>query len=294
MQHNTPGINDFLLSTLRELGSEFHKAGLPLILGGGFSLYLRSGFLKKNRSPRYPHLQNQRPTKDIDIFLTSDIIINPVKAENIKTILNRQGFTVKTEYFQFIKSTSIDGISKEIIVDLLSQPVSSEDLEKVVIKPPRIKPKGVEKFHAFFHPEAEIINFNLRSVSEYVSDETRADFTNIFLPSSMSFIVLKLFAFRDRIQDEKKDFGRHHAYDIFASILDMDEDDWKSAARQLQKQNDFKIIKEAKLLVGEYFSEQEQSGIIRIRENVIYRTNRALLDPVMPLFIADLRDMFQV
>lgn len=294
MKHETTDTNNHLLRTLIELGHEFKNAGIPLILGGGFSLYLRSEFSNKKRSARYPHLQSQRPTKDIDIFLTSDIIISPVKAEHIKAILSRLGFTVKTEYFQYIKSTMIDGISREIIVDLLSQPVGPEDLEKVVIKPPRIKPIGVEKFHAFFHREAEIINFDLRSVSNYVSDALSGDFNNIFLPSSMSFIVLKLFAFRDRIQDEKKDFGRHHAYDIFATVLDMDENDWKTAALQSEFQKDSQILKEARLLAAQYFSAQDSLGIIRIRENVQFRYNRAIYDPVIPMVINDLREMFRV
>ncbi|MCC6549623.1 MAG: hypothetical protein IT279_06095 [Ignavibacteriaceae bacterium] len=179
-------------------------------------------------------------------------------------------------------------------MDLLSQPVGSKDLEKVVIKPPRIKPKGVEKFHAFYHREAEIINFGLISVSEKVPDALRGIFPNVFLPSAMSYIILKLFAFRDRIQDEKKDYGRHHAYDIFASILDMDEDDWKTAARQSELQKDSQILKEAKMLAGQYFSAPDQLGIIRIRENVQFRSNRTIYDPVIPIFITDLKELFQV
>lgn len=57
-------------------------------------------------------------------------------------------------------------------------------------------------------------------------------FQNVFLLSSFSFIVLKLHAFKDRINDDKKDFGRYHAYDIFSSIIEMDDIDWIAAQSQ--------------------------------------------------------------
>lgn len=294
MKNETPGINDYLLGTLEALSNEFYKAGLPLIIGGGFSLYLRSVFLAKRRSPRYPLLLSQRPTKDIDVFLTNEIIINPGKAESIKEILRNLGFSIKTEFFQYIKEIEIQGIPREIIIDLLAQPVSSQDLDKVVIKPPRIKPKGVERFHAFFHREAEVINFGLIAISENEPDSKRFNFTNIYLTSVMSFIILKLFAFSDRILDEKKDFGRHHAYDIFASILDMSENDWKSAAQQIEHQSNSQILSEAKLLIMQFFSAEDQLGIIRIRENVQFRSNRTNYNPVIPIFIADLKELFQI
>lgn len=119
---NKDGLDesDFLLETLSSLAKEFDKIKVPLILGGGLSMYIKIRFMKKKRSPRYQRLPFQRSTKDIDIFLTSDIIVDPVLITNIKSVISNLGFKVKTEYFQFIKEIKFEGGKKEVILDLLS------------------------------------------------------------------------------------------------------------------------------------------------------------------------------
>ena len=77
-----PG-NDLILAALTMLASEFKKAGIPLIVGGGFSQYIKAHLFEKARSPRYEKQLLQRSTKDIDIFLTSEIITNSELIEKI-------------------------------------------------------------------------------------------------------------------------------------------------------------------------------------------------------------------
>ncbi len=43
--------SDFLLDTLTSIASEFEKHNIPTIVGGGFSLYLKSRFLEKKEVP---------------------------------------------------------------------------------------------------------------------------------------------------------------------------------------------------------------------------------------------------
>ncbi len=88
---------------------------IPLIIGGGLSLYIRTVYLPKVRSPRYPRKVLQRSTKDIDIFLTSDIIIDAKKFEIIRNSIESLGYKPKTKYFQFIKK---DSSGKTIILDI--------------------------------------------------------------------------------------------------------------------------------------------------------------------------------
>ena len=67
---------DFLINALVELAKALKDKGIPLLIGGGLSLYIRTVYIHKKRSPRYPKKVFQRSTKDIDVFLTSDIIID--------------------------------------------------------------------------------------------------------------------------------------------------------------------------------------------------------------------------
>lgn len=292
---NKGGIDgsDFLLETLSSLAKEFDKIKVPLILGGGLSMYIKIRFMKKKRSPRYQLLPFQRSTKDIDIFLTSDIIVNPVVIENIKSVISYLGFNVKTAYFQFIKEIDFEGSKKEVILDLLSQPVTLRELEKVKVSETRIRPKDVDEFHAFHHKEAAIINTNLIKVEDFVDRSLTNLFQNVFLLSSFSFIVLKLHAFRDRINDDKKDFGRYHAYDIFSAIIEMDDIDWKASQSQYTSYESNHVIIESKKIIREYFSNMDSLGIIRLKENQLYARDREEYDKYINSFIEDLNELIK-
>lgn len=283
--------SDFLLETLSSLAKEFDKIKVPLILGGGLSMYIKIRFMKKKRSPRYQRLPFQRSTKDIDIFLTSDIIVNPVMITNIKSVISYLGFNVKTEYFQFIKEIKFEGSKKEVILDLLSQPVTLRELEKVKVSDTRIRPKDVKEFHAFHHKEAEIINTNLIKVEDFVDRSLTNLFQNVFLLSSFSFIVLKLHAFKDRINDDKKDFGRYHAYDIFSAIIEMDDIDWEAAQAQYISYESNPVIIESKKIIRDFFSNMNSMGIIRLKENQLYARDREEYDKYINSFIEDLNEL---
>ena len=265
-----------------------------MIVGGGFSLYLKTRFLKKSRSPRYTSQPFIRSTKDIDVFLTSEIIIDPVAIENIKSVLFRLDFKVKTEYFQYIKEIQFGDEKKEVLLDLLSQPVQVNDLDKVKIKRPRIKPIDVEEFHAFYHEEAEVINKNLIKLEGLVDSSLKNKFKNVYLLSAFSFIILKLHAFRDRINDEKKDYGRYHAYDIFSSIIEMDENDWKVSKSQFELFKMSSAVSEAIRLINKFFSTELFMGIIRLKENQLYKRNQNEYDSYLKSFIEDIKELFQI
>lgn len=68
--------NNILLDALLELATELSKHNVQLIIGGGLSLYIRTTFLSKERSARYTSQIFQRSTKDIDIFLSCEMILD--------------------------------------------------------------------------------------------------------------------------------------------------------------------------------------------------------------------------
>ncbi len=69
----TPDENDPLVRHLAELAVELDADNIPIILGGGMSLYLRQKFLS-GRAPRYPFDVAARSTADLDLFLSSRLI----------------------------------------------------------------------------------------------------------------------------------------------------------------------------------------------------------------------------
>lgn len=285
--------NASLITPLIELAKELEKSNIPLILGGGLSLYLRTALLNKKYSPRFPKRIVQRSTKDIDIFLTSDLIADAAKVGIIRDALNSLGYKPITKYFQFSKSLSVAG-SREIVIDILSAPPSDQDIDKTKTKGIRIKPEGIENFHAYLVNEAKDINLGLIQVNDFSNLNYSADISNLFILSSFNYIILKLHAFRDRVNDSSVDFGQHHAYDIFATVIDMDKTDWENAKHHLSINQDADYIKSALDIINNFFSEIDHLGTIRLRENKLYQRDKVEYDKYLKDFINDLKELFKL
>lgn len=285
--------NDSLISPLVELAKELEKFDIPLILGGGLSLFLRTVLLNKKYSPRFPKRILQRSTKDIDIFLTSDLIADSSKVGHIRDALDSLGYKPVTKYFQFSKvNTSSD--SKDILIDILSAPASDNDLDKVKTKGIRIKPEGIEKFHAYLVNEAKDINLGLIPLNDFSNLSHSASISNLFILSSFNYIILKLHAFRDRLNDESVDYGRHHVYDVFATVIDMDQTDWENAEHHLSTNSTTDYIQSSRDIITKFFSDKEDLGIIRLRENKLYQREKYEYDNYLQYFITDLKDLFKL
>lgn len=228
--------NDPLVSCLAELAVELDKENIPVVLGGGLSQYLR-GKLNTGRSPspRYPFTASARSTEDLDLFLSPRLIVDAAKMEGLKLGLLRLGYTVRPEArnFQFGKTIPLYGQSRPVKVDLLAAPPA--DTSEVAIKKPRIKPKDAEGIHAYLTDESEGIELGKIPVpSELLATGLKLTHNVIFIPSVFNFLVLKLHAFNDSKNNPEKDFGRHHAWDIFAAVAGMAEPDWAAARTWLK------------------------------------------------------------
>jgi len=111
--------------------------------------------------------------------------------------------------------------------------------------------------------------------------------SEIFLPHPYTFSMMKLFAFRDRLDDPDKAFGRYHALDLYTILATTTEAEWEYA---LQLRNHYKNeppAKEAGNLVSEYFSSLERLGMLRLMESPHYRPELQNEE-----FISALQEMF--
>jgi hypothetical protein len=76
----------------------------------------------------------------------------------------------------------------------------------------------------------------------------------IFLPHPYTFLMMKLFAFRDRLGDADKDFGRYHALDLYTILATTTEEEWAYALKLRDQNRDQPGIIEAGRLVSEHSS----------------------------------------
>ncbi len=98
---------------------------------------------------------------------------------------------------------------------------------------------------------------------------------------------MKLFAFRDRVDDSRKDNGSYHALDIYTILATTTEVEWEQAkVLRTENENEPKIS-EASELVADYFSDTANRGILRLRESPYYRPELQLDE-----FISSLTELF--
>lgn len=89
----------------------------------------------------------------------------------------------------------------------------------------------------------------------------------VYLPHPFSYLLLKLFALRDQVDDEEKGYGRHHAYDIYITIAMTTEEEWSQALQLREKYADTDQVTEARAIVNRLFAGTESLGVLRLREH---------------------------
>ena len=285
--------NDQLLSPLIELQRALEKAKIPLILGGGMSLYIRMQHLPSEPSRRYPFAIETRSTNDLDLFLGADLIVDAAKVTKLREIIAALGYAVdpNARNFQFVKEVEVYGSRRQVRVELLSAPPSATTMDKVEIKGFRIKPIGADDIHAYLTDSAAGIDIGQVQLAVRTEASEQATIT---IPSAYNYLILKLHAFDDRKskKDAKSNEGRHHAYDIFATVSRMSEDDWATAAEHLKAHSASDYLARAIQIRRESFSSHTAVGVIRIRESKDFQRNRQAYEPYLDQFISDMNDLF--
>ena len=100
--------------------------------------------------------------------------------------------------------------------------------------------------------------------------------------------MMKLFAFRDCMNDAAKDYGRHHALDMYTIIALMTEEEWDSSVAMYAGHRGDPKIEEACGLIGTLFGSELDFGALRLKENAYYRPEFQIAD-----FLQALRDLFK-
>lgn len=269
-----------LTEELMKLLDACDEAAVPIMIGGGLGLYLRDVYLQTDRSKRYPVRPDPRSTDDIDCLLSPDVITSKAKMERLRDIItDALGYEPLVKHMQFKKELDED---REVKIDLLT--AMPDDTSTLKVKPPRVRPKTAKDIHAYRTLEAATVAFEPRVLE--IEDRS------VSIPSSINYLILKLHAFRDRRKDQEDDFGRHHALDIFRIVTGMDEHDWATVDRFHEAHAEDDHVREARNIRTDFFHSDTALGVLRLRENVGFKTNADEFKGYLEDFLADLLELF--
>lgn len=264
-----------LQTALLDLLQKVHDSEIRLIAGGGFGIYLKADHVRKaGMKTLLDQWPEPRSTNDLDLFLRPGLLIEPSKLRPLVNAITEIGYQVVTgaEKYQFAKpgykGTDVGGIK----IDILTGPRSRFQGTRVKTDTRRARPNPSVGIHA--HPVDEALTLEeglLPIVLTGKLSSGEAWESEIFLPHPYTFSIMKLFAFRDRLNDPNKEFGRYHALDLYTILATTTEEEWEYALLLRDQFKNDPPAKEAGSLVSEYFSSQQRLGMIRLLESPYYR-----------------------
>ena len=139
--------------------------------------------------------------------------------------------------------------------------------------------------HAHTTPEALTVEEHLLTVNIGEADKR----VEVFLPHPFSYVMLKLFALRDQMDDDAKKFGRYHAFDIYSTWAMMTEDEFEQAEQLRATYSDLGVMPEAIGIAHALFADENAKGMIRLKEHARLE-NVELVES--GAFISDIRTLF--
>jgi hypothetical protein len=280
-----------LQTSLLDLLHEIEGSEIIFIIGGGFGIYLKASHVVKEGSRTlWKEWPEPRSTNDLDLFLRPELIIESKKLKPMAEAISRLGYQVVpgAENYQFVKPGPGGAEAGSVKIDILTGPQSRFEGTRVRTDGRRARPRPSIGIHAHPVDEALTLEDGLKPIvlSGALSsgESTRAE---VFLPHPYTVVMMKLFAFRDRLGDANKDFGRYHALDLYTILATTTEDEWGYALQLRDQSRDLPFIIEAGRLVLEHFSAIDRLGMIRLRESPYYRPELRLDD-----FMSALQELF--
>lgn len=265
-----------LQTSLLDLLHEIEGSEVNVIIGGGFGIYLKVVHVtKEGRRTLWREWPEPRSTNDLDLFLRPELLIESEKLKPLAEAIERLGYqaVAGAEKYQFVKPGAGGADPGSVKIDILTGPQNRFKGTKVRADARRARPHPSIGIHAHPVDEALTLEDGLLPIAlSGALSSGESSKAEIFLPHPYTFAMMKLFAFRDRVEDANKDFGRYHALDLYTILATMTEDEWAYALKLRGRYRDQPAIMEAGRLVSEYFSATNRLGIIRLKESPYYRS----------------------
>lgn len=276
---------------LLDLLSALEGKDFPVILCGGFGLYLKQLYLQSQGQSRQSLLPadfwpRPRTTEDMDVLVRTEVVADAERFRRLRTVLDDLEYVPipGAEYMQFVKQL---GTSTNVKIDLLTGPIPPALESRVVARQRRIRPAGQSVgLHAHRADEAMLFEQDLLQIP---IDGNRSDGQPysgvIFVPPAITFLSMKLHAFQDRADDQDKDFARGHALDLYRVVAMLSYQEFQQVRSAIRHQWDDAVVQNARRIVTEHFSDATSLGLIRLRQHDLFEKDmdtdkfcRALVD----------------
>lgn len=282
-----------LQTALLDLLHEVQGTDINLIVGGGFGIYLKTDHVRRlGVRTLLREWPEPRSTNDLDLYLRPELLIESTKLRPLAQAIARLNYQAVpgAEKYQFVKPGPAGNRAGSVKIDILTGPQSRFKGTSVKADARRARPNPSVGIHA--HPVNEVPTLEKgllsRNLEGRLSSGERWQ-SEIFLPHPYTFLMMKLFAFKDRLNDADKESGRYHALDLYTILATTTEMEWRYALELRDQQADDPYVMEAGRLVLQYFSALNRLGMIRLRESRYYR-----LELQLDEFMAALKDLFPV
>ncbi len=267
-----------------------------LMLGGGLGLYLKQEHLRRTGARTllpFDRLPQARTTQDIDLFLRAEVIANARDVAGLRAALDSLGFTVVqgAEWLKFRREVA----GTEVLLDVMVGPLG-EFADRVKFKDPRVRPKGLpgdQGVHAFATEEALGIE---RSPMTLTITEQRpggsARSCAVRVPRAFTYALMKLGALRDRVHDQNKQEGRHHAMDLYRIVGMITQEEEAICAEMAKSYAGDPQIDEAMRTIDSLL--EPASGLGRLRLIEYQRASQGAVPEVDPdLLVSELRRLLR-
>jgi len=265
-----------LQASLLDLLHEMESTDIKLIIGGGLGIYLKTGHVQRlSMRTLLREWPEPRSTNDLDLFLRPELLIDSAKLKPLADAISRLDYQVVpgAEKYQFVKPGPGGAEAGSIKIDILTGPQSRFHGTRVKADTRRARPSPSVGIHA--HPVDEALTLEEALLPVILAGKLGSGEpwqAEVFLPHSYTFLMMKLFAFRDRLDDPDKEFGRYHALDFYTILATTTEEEWEYALELRDQYGDQLYVMEARRLVAKYFSALDRLGMIRLRESPYYRS----------------------
>lgn len=239
-----------------------------LLLGGGLGLYLKQEHLRKTNAKTllpFSLMPTARTTQDIDLFIRTEVITNTGRVEQLQAAIKALGFVV-AEGAKWLKfERAIGGTT--VVLDLMVGPLDGME-DEVETRGIRVKPKGTAEIHARATEDAVGVEYEPTAIT---LKGTRSDGTEygaqVFVPGAFSYALMKLGALNDRINDQNKDEGRHHALDLYRIAAMLTEQEAAVAADLALRHAQNPVIAARIRVIDDLLAPATGTGRIRLREH---------------------------
>jgi hypothetical protein len=262
---------DALLSTLLDLLYELENENIPLLLGGGYGLYLKQQQIQNSNAPTLlATLPDLRITNDLDLFLKTEILADSARLLPLRTALDNLGFSVipSAQNYQFVRKFIQWGQDWDVKIDLLTRTPDLNTYPNLKVDARRVKPHPSVGLHAHRTDEAIAIEEEAQEITVTGVRTNGEPYTGrIFLPQTYPFLMMKLFALRDQIANTTKGRGEKHALDLYTLIALLTEEEYEKTLRLRDQFCETAEGKLAATVVSTLFATIESEGTIRLRQN---------------------------